>query len=252
MNTQRLPELSVVVLCYGVKEYVRTFAKQLTEALSQRNVEYEIILVGNYIPGKDEITPRVVKELESQNPRIRAVVRVIKPPEGGMGWNMRSGLEAARGKTIAVIDGDGQMPPQDVVRVYDKLIRENLDLCKTRRITRFDSAWRKFISSIFNFLMRLLFPGIVEKDINSKPKIFTRRAYEILKLESDDWFIDAEIMIKARRYKFRIQDIPTQFLKSPDKRPSFISCKAILEFLKNIFLYRIKEFRYGRQRGGGI
>ena len=35
-----------------------------------------------------------------------------------MGWDMRSGLQAARGDFIVVIDGDGQNPTTDVMRIY--------------------------------------------------------------------------------------------------------------------------------------
>lgn len=236
------PLLSVVVLCYGTKEYPRLFSKQLIVALDKRKLEYEIILVGNYIQGQDEITPRVIQELTKTHPRIRAVIKKIEHAgEGGMGWNMRSGLETTRGEIIAVIDGDGQMPAEDVVRVYDKLLAEKLDLCKTHRVSRHDGWWRRLISHIFNILMSILFPGIASTDINGKPKIMTRRAYEKLNLESDDWFIDAEIMIKARRFGFRIGDVETVFYKHP-KRASFISFRAIMEFVKNIILYRIKEY----------
>lgn len=236
------PQLSVVVLCYGTKEYPRLFSRQLSAALDRRKLEYEIILVGNYIQGQDEITPRVIKELTKIHPRIRAVIKkIVSSDEGGMGWNMRSGLDAARGKIIAVIDGDGQMPAEDVVRVYNKLVTDKLDLCKTRRVSRDDGVWRRLISRIFNILMRILFPGIAPKDINGKPKIMTREAYEKLNLESNDWFIDAEIMIKARRFGFRTGDVETVFYKHP-KRASFISFRAVMEFVKNIILYRIKEY----------
>jgi hypothetical protein len=67
--------------------------------------------------------------------------------------------------------------------------------------------------------------------------------YKKLRLESNDWFVDAEIMIKARRYKFKIGEIETNFNKNP-KRQSFISFKANVEFIKNILTWRIKEFKH--------
>jgi len=90
--------------------------------------------------------------------------------------------------------------------------------------------------------MQLFFPGIITKDINGKPKIFTRQAFEKLQLESNDWFIDAEIMIKARRLGFRVGEVETHFHQNPE-RQSFISFKANIEFIKNILTWRIKEFR---------
>jgi glycosyltransferase involved in cell wall biosynthesis len=158
-----------------------------------------------------------------------------------MGWDMRSGLALTDGEYIAVIDGDGQMPVGDLVRVYQKIRDEDFDLVKTYRIKRGDTAWRKIISFFYNLFFHLLFPGLKARDINSKPKIFTRWAFEKFNLKSDDWFIDAEIMIQARRHKLKIGELPTVFLGLSGRR-SFVKIKAIFEFIRNLIVYRIIEF----------
>ena len=61
-----------------------------------------------------------------------------------------------------------------------------------------------------------------------------------LKLTSDDWFADAEIIIQASYLGFSIKEIPTIFHVN-DQRPSFIKFKAIFEFIKNLIKYRIKN-----------
>jgi len=160
-----------------------------------------------------------------------------------MGWDMRSGLEIASGNTIAVLDGDGQFPLEDVARVYEELKGGDLDLVKTYRETRSDGVYRRFISGIFNSLFKILFPGFGCRDVNSKPKIFTDEALKKMELRSDDWFIDAEILIKARRLGLRISEIPTQFTKL-SSRTSFIKPAAILEFISNLVLFRLREFRF--------
>ena len=158
-----------------------------------------------------------------------------------MGWDMKSGLQAATGKSLAVIDGDGQMPSSDVIRVYQLMKTNGLDLAKTCRTKRDDGSYRRLVSVGYNILFKLLFPGINAWDINSKPKIMTREFYEKVHLESNGWFIDAEIMIFARRLHAKIGEIKTVFL-SMDSRPSFVKPFSILEFLGNLFWYRVKEF----------
>lgn len=156
-----------------------------------------------------------------------------------MGWDMRSGLEAASGQTIAVIDGDGQMPPEDVLAVYDVLRSGPFDLAKTYRAERRDGLFRLVISRSYNLVLRLLFPKVRVHDANSKPKIFTRDALDKLTLTSDDWFIDAEIIIQASQLGLRIGEIETIFYTNP-RRASFIKPKAILEFMKNLLIYRVR------------
>lgn len=238
--THQRPQLSIVILCYRAGEFSRTFVDQTLKALQTASIEdYELVLVGNYVEGTADVTPQVVQDLARQNPRI---VSSTKIKQGWMGWDMRSGLSLAQGQYIAVIDGDGQMPIQDVITVYEKIRQERLDFVKTYRLTRGDSFLRKSISYIYNFSFHCLFPGFPAKDINSKPKIMTRQAYEKMHLTSDDWFIDAEIMIEVRRHALRFAEIPTVFL-GPIGRRSFISAVAILEFFKNLVIYRIRECR---------
>jgi glycosyltransferase involved in cell wall biosynthesis len=232
------PDISVVVLAYGSASTIEGFVASLVTSLEEEKIDWEIILVGNYIEGADDQTPEVVQRISDRNPRIKAVVHV---KEGMMGWDMKSGFQAATGNKLAVIDGDGQMPCTDVIRVYNLMIEKEYDLVKTVRIKRSDGYYRMFISTVYNLLFKIMFPGISARDMNSKPKIITRELYQKMNLESDGWFVDAEIMIRARRLKIEIGEIETAF-HSIDTRPSFVKPLAILEFLANLIWYRIKEF----------
>ena len=232
------PDISVVVLAYRSASTIEGFVASLVTSLDEEKIDWEIILVGNYFEGTGDQTAEGVQRISDRNPRIKPVVHV---KEGMMGWDMKSGLRAATGKKIAVIDGDGQMPCTDVIRVYNLMVEKGYDLVKTVRIKRSDGLYRMSISTVYNLLFKVMFPGINAWDINSKPKIMTRELYQKMNLESNGWFIDAEIMIIARRLKMEIGEIETTF-HSIDSRPSFVKPLAILEFLANLIWYRIKEF----------
>lgn len=230
--------LSVVILCYKAGEPIVDFVAETQRCIASLCDSYEIILVANYFENTNDTTPQVVKRMAANDAHIKYVA---KPKEGMMGWDMRSGLEQATGKYICVIDGDGQFPIESIENCYKHIATDKYDLVKTYRVKREDGIYRKTISVVYNFLFTLLFPGLNSKDINSKPKLFTKVAYDKFKLESDDWFIDAEIMIKARRLKLRVFDFPVEFSKLEDRK-SFVKFGAIFEFMLNLFIYRIKEF----------
>ena len=233
-----VPEISVVVLAYRSAETITSFVDSLVESLEKENLRWEIVLVGNYFEGKGDQTPEVINKIASREARIKVVAKIKK---GMMGWDMKTGLQAATGQSLAVIDGDGQMPSEDVVRVYQLMKDNELDFAKTCRAKRNDGSYRKLISTVYNILFKIMFPGIKASDMNSKPKIMTRAFYEKINLESNGWFIDAEIMILARRLSLKIGEIETVF-HSLDSRPSFVKPLSILEFLFNLFIYRIREF----------
>ena len=234
----KTPEISVVVLAYRSAGTIASFVDSLVDSLEKEKLHWEIVLVGNYFEGIGDQTPKVVKEIAARDSRIKPVVEVKK---GMMGWDMKTGLQAATGKALAVIDGDGQMPSTDVIRVYQLMKRDSLDLAKTYRAKRNDGSYRRLISVVYNILFKILFPGINAWDMNSKPKIMKKEFYEKINLESNGWFIDAEIMILARRMNVKIGEIETVF-HSMDSRPSFVKPLSIIEFLGNLISYRIKEF----------
>lgn len=234
-ESQKPINLSVVILCYQAGESTRQFVLNAIKEFSDNQVEnYELILVGNYHPEKNDSTPKIVKQLSQDYDFVKYVA---KPKEGMMGWDMRSGLEVAQGKLVAVIDGDGQMPIIDVVRVYEKIKNSDYDLVKTYRTKRGDGHKRKVISFFYNLVFKLLFPGINSRDVNSKPKIFKNKSLKKLNLVSSDWFVDAEIMIEAQKHRLKIKEIPTDFLKLED-RASYVKTSAIIEFVKNLLAYR--------------
>ncbi|HVZ67722.1 MAG TPA: glycosyltransferase family 2 protein [Patescibacteria group bacterium] len=240
MTTSKKPEISVVILCFRSGRFAKTFHQEVEKELLKHKLNYEIILVGNYKPGNIDETPLVVKKISNSKKRTRYIAKKKLKSTHTMGWDVKSGLAVARGETIAIIDGDGQVPASSVPKIYKKLLNSNLDIVKTKRITRKDGLYRKSISAIYNIMMKLMFPGITD-DINGKPKIFTRSVYKKLKPVSDDWFIDAEIMIKARRLKFRIAEVPIIFAKNKEGKSS-VSFKANFEFIRNMVTWRIKEF----------
>ena len=227
------PHFSLVVLCYRSGENIIPFVERLQRTLSRCNFSWELVLVGNYVEGSNDATPQVVSKLAENSPNIRTVIR---PKQGMMGWDMRMGLDAARGTYIGVIDGDGQFPPESIIACLLKCELENLDLTKTYRVVRDDGLYRRLISTAYNGIFSLLF-GFKVRDINSKPKIIRRDKYELLQLESDDWFADAEIVIRARELGLKIGETPVHF-KVNDNRGSFVKPRAILEFTSNLLKYR--------------
>jgi hypothetical protein len=59
-----------------------------------------------------------------------------------------------------------------------------------------------------------------------------------MNLKSDDWFIDAEIMLNVRDKNMSFYELPIEFYEL-EGRSSFVKPAAIWEFIKNLFTYRL-------------
>jgi glycosyltransferase involved in cell wall biosynthesis len=231
------PELSVIVLCYQADEAVHRVIDPLYEQLQASGVAYELLLVANQWRDRPDPTGQVVAEFARDRDAVRTV---IERKQGAMGFDMRSGLAAARGDYLLVLDGDAQNPVEDVLKMYRQMRATGADVMKGRRTARFDGPYRRFISTVYNFAFSLLFGTRGIWDINGKPKGLTRAAYETLELESDDWFIDAEIVLSARRNGLTVAELPVVFNRN-DERASFVRPSAILEFARNMARQRFRR-----------
>jgi len=232
------PEISVVILCYQEGKRLHSFVERTIKVLEDLRVEWEVILVANYWEDKEDDTPQEAKKIAAQRSNIKVITKIKK---GGMGWDARNGFQETTGKFICLIDGDGQMPPEDIRSVYNKIKQENYDLVMTYRTQRGDSLLRKINSYTYNSAFRILFPGVKVRDANSKPKIFTREVFTKMNLTADDWFLDAEILIQCIRMKLKIAEIPVTFDKCEDRK-SYVQIEAAFEFVTNLLRARLKEF----------
>lgn len=230
------PELSVVILCYRSGSAIVEFVSRTEALIKDLTSSYELVLVANYIEGSDDRTRDFATQIARENPKCKAI---CLPKKGMMGWDMRSGMDEASGEYICIIDGDGQFPIQSISGCYKIISTTDNDLVKTYRAKRGDGFYRKLISKVYNALFSVLFPGINTKDANSKPKILRASAYQMMQLKSDDWFIDAEIMLNVRDLGLKFNEFPIEFYELSG-RSSFVKFPAIWEFIKNMIEYRLR------------
>jgi len=231
------PDLSIIILCYRSEEKILVFSEKVKNIAQSLTDSFEIILVGNYIEGSNDRTKEYIEAIASKDTCFKSV---CKPKEGMMGWDMKEGLNKATGNLLCVIDGDGQFPIESITECYRIINEKKIAFVKTYREKRNDGFYRKLISVIYNLVFSILYPSIKSRDVNSKPKIFTREIYEKMNLTSDDWFIDAEIMINIGKLNVVFYEFPIEFLEL-EGRLSFVKFSAIFEFIKNLIYFRLKK-----------
>lgn len=227
MSQEQVPELSLIVPAYNEAENLLILLPRLQQQL--RGIDYELIVVNN---ASVDHSAKVLNNFSPTMPKLIAV----NEPLLGYGRAVLTGLAAARGKNLAVIRSDNQEKPEDLAMMYSYFKEHGLDFCKAvRRSRRGEQLRRLPISYIYNFLFRRLFELKIT-DINAVPKIFSRVFYEQAKLESTDWFIDAEMVIKASQMNFKIGEVWIDYLPRLKGRSS-VRLAHIYQFLKNMFIW---------------
>lgn len=235
------PQVSLVMPCYNEERCIDQTAPELTRVFSSAGVALELVLVDN---GSTDDTARIIDGLVASGLPIR---KVTVEQNRGYGDGILRGLEVCRAPIVGYLCADGQVAAEDVLRTF-RLIegRQDRVLAKVRRRFREDSVKRKVVSIIYNGLMQASFGWLGAIDINASPKILSRRNFRAMDLQSRDWFLDPEIILKAKAMGLRVIEIDVE------GRPrrsgiSHVRKSTMLEFLKNIWRYRtqggLREWR---------
>ena len=233
------PELSIAIPLYNEERNIRAVFDDLLNSFRSAGVSFELVLVNN---GSVDRTGELIEQLAASHPGIRPV---HLEKNQGYGGGILEGLARCTGRYIGFTAGDGQVRAEDHVRVFQKLRDESLDLCKASRIERHDGFKRLLITRVYNVMFPLLFRGCLVRDINGFPKIFRREAFESLAIQSRDWFIDAEIVIKAAGRGMKIGEVPVVF-HARGHGDSNVNWRTVVEFMRNILLCKLRGGRFGR------
>ena len=226
------PEFSLVIPFYNEEANCKEVINRLVEVLEQYCiVDYELVPVNN---GSVDQTGVILARCAASNPCIKIVT---VEENQGYGWGILSGLSQSTGTFVGYVDGDLQISPEDIIRVFTHIKEHGGDICKGARTDRGDGFKRRVISTVYNIIFKVLFQCSV-RDINAKPKIMKHSSYTRLDLQSKDWFIDAELIIKADGLGMHIKEVPIDF-KAREEGKSNVSLGSILEFFKNLLIYRL-------------
>jgi glycosyltransferase involved in cell wall biosynthesis len=227
-----IPELSIVMPCYNEEHCLEHTVPPLAATFAKAGIRLEIVMVDN---GSTDQTSMIIDRLIDRGfPITKAAV----PVNRGQGLGVITGFRQATGRYVGALCADGQVAPESVLAVYRKLKDADVPtLAKGRRRFRQDNWIRKIVSITYNGLMLVLFPGMPSLDVNGNPKIMPGEILRLMDLTSEDWFLEAEIMLKAWRLGLNVveMDVPG-FARQGGK--SKVHWDAVPEFIRNIMLYR--------------
>lgn len=238
------PELSLALPCYNEAACIRDTATELAQALEGLGVTAELVLVDN---GSSDGTGEIIDALIAEG---LPVVKVRVPVNRGYGWGVLQGLAACRAPWVGFLCADGQVAAADVARLYlEARAAGRPALVKVRRRFRQDGLRRKVISVAYNAATVALFGGLGSIDINGNPKLFPRAALEAMKLSSADWFLDPEVMIKARALGLPVVEVDVQARQRQGGR-SNVGMGTCVEFAANLLRYRVRGAGLGEDHRG--
>jgi len=195
-----VPDLSLTIPLLNEEDGVQDVVNSITKHLSSKYIKYQIILVNN---GSTDNTQKVIEYLARRDPGILPLRLEVNK---GYGGGILAGLERASAPIVGYLWGDEQVAPYVLTEAWRAIHDQNVDIAKARRRVRLDGFDRFLITRAYHCAVSALFP-CPSRDINGCPKLFKREVLDRIRPQSTDWFIDAEIMLKAQKLGFRIHEI---------------------------------------------
>ena len=136
------PELSLVIPVYNGSRTIGPVVEHITKIFG--STLFEIILVND---GSEDNSEQVCAGLVNKFPQHVTFVHLSR--NFGEHSAVLAGFKQSRGLYIAVLDDDGQNPPEEVVRMLDELKRKKYDVVYGHYIEKKHSRFRN-LGSWFN------------------------------------------------------------------------------------------------------
>jgi glycosyltransferase involved in cell wall biosynthesis len=141
-------KLSLIVPLYNEEDNIAPLLRQVHDALETSPYPWEMICVD------DGSTDGTVTKLNQLCGEYGDHVRIITLQRNfGQTPAMQAGIDQAAGDIIVTLDGDLQNDPRDILRLVERLRREDLDLLVGWRKNRKDDGIRKLFSRVANRLI---------------------------------------------------------------------------------------------------
>lgn len=227
------PAYSIVIPAYNESARLGGSLEKILSYIARQGWSAEIIVIND---GSRDNTAEIVRRLAQNNPALRLVEN---PGNRGKAYSVRNGILQARGAEIVFSDADLSSPIEEMPKLLQALA-DGADIAIGSRWVRPElqtqrqPLHRQFFGRVFNLGLRIVL-GLKFKDTQCGFKAFQQRAAQkIFSLQKiDRWGFDPEILFLARKFGFRVQEVPVAWADSGGSRfhPLADGSRTFLEIL---------------------
>ena len=180
-------DLSFVIPVYNGSKHIQGVVEKIHECYA--DLAFEVLLVDD---GSEDETEKVCLALQLAHPATVTLIRLAR--NFGEHNAVLAGLNHAAGACVATLDDDGQNPPDQVRRMYERLLANECDVIYGRYRVKHHSRLRN-LGSWFNQRMATLMLGKPPALYLSSFKVMNRFLVdEITKYQGAFPYIDGLIL----------------------------------------------------------
>jgi dolichyl-phosphate beta-glucosyltransferase len=227
------PEISIVIPAFNEALRLPATLEQVERYLATAGVPTEVIVVDD---GSHDTTAAVVRERAARWPQLKLVVA---ERNGGRGVSVFLGVAAPVPRYRIFSDADLSVPIDDMEKLLRPL-RAGAGVAIASRGLRESQVelhqpwYRETMGKAFNRLVRIFVLGGVH-DTQCGFKAFSAEVADRVfpELQTRGFGFDVEVLYRAQQAGYRIVEVPTRWINSPQSRvhPIRHSAAMFLELL---------------------
>jgi dolichyl-phosphate beta-glucosyltransferase len=223
--------ISIVIPVYNEEKRITSFLEKILTYLAKRDFSYELVFVD------DGSTDSTITTIESfLQGKLSGTFTIVRfPANRGKGAAIREGMLKAAGKYIFFTDADGSTPIEEIDHFLPHLSAD-CDVYLAIRTLKQKAPFKRKLFGYGYIILANLLLRLKVSDITCGFKCYSHpSAKKIFSLQRlNNWSFDAEDIFIARKYGYRIKEIPVTW-----KHVSGSKVKV----LKNVFLCGLDLFK---------
>ena len=237
--TNKIPmgenSVSVCFPCYNEQDNIRSVYEETSKMLNQMGIDYEIIFVDD---GSTDHSPQIAEVIVRADPRVKLIRHATNL---GYGVALRSGFQAATKTLVFFTDSDCQFDIKEFPPLLS--LMQDYDIVSCFRIDRQEGILRKLNGWCWTVLTCLLF-RMKLRDVNCAFKLFKRRVFDEMHLHSTGALINAEILARATRQRFKITQIGVHHFARKNGRQTGSNPKVVFRAFRELISLQ-SDIRHG-------
>lgn len=236
------PDISLILPAYNEARVIPQTIAEAVRYFEARGLRYEIIVAAD---GTDGTRDRV-RELARENPALQAIG---ENERRGKGRGIREAVALATGRIIGYADADNKVPIDEFDKFRPPLEQGIEVVMGTRRgavIERPQPFYRRVGSRGFNWFRQAAVGLSGIRDTQCGFKFFHRAAARELfrRQHIDAYMFDVEVLVLARRLRYRIEQVPIRWRDDADSRLNLVA--GNLRNVRDIFRISLEHRFKGR------
>lgn len=226
------PYLSIVIPAYNEEARLPGSLQAIAAFVQAQPYRVEVLVVDN---NSRDNTSAIIADFAGRYDFVRGIFEGTQ----GKGAAVRTGMLTAQGDYRFICDADLSMPIEQIERFLPPQLA-NYDIAiasrEIRGAVRYNEPWHRHVMGrVFNTIVRLIaIPGL--QDTQCGFKMFRGEVAEkLFPLQTmNGWSFDVEILYAARRWGFRIVEVPIDWYYSERTRinPLRDSINMFIEVLR--------------------